>query len=506
MPLFSCAPLKGRLPWTGLLAGAGVLYLVVLVFAFLLPLALWRHPHFIDTRKEQIAVALGEGVGGVIHFAGAGLALTLLYLLAIAATQRSRSRARWLLAVLFPIAFAATLIGSAPLGSKDIYHYVAEGRLLVHYGENPLVTAPNAHADDPLLTTAAPWDKIASRYGPVWAALTYLPARLGGDGFVTNLLAFKGLMALFYLVALPLLYTLGERLRGGNGPSAVVLFAWNPLVVYDMLVNAHNDMPMLALALGALLFALSRRWRLAFPVLTLSVLIKFVTGLLGPLLLVWALRDRQPGPRRALLEGLVVSILLTVAFYFPFWEGARTFDALRRGGDWVTNSPAALLVDVLDFAVQRSVAVKIVQIILLPLFVAGYGWALATARPAAGPEQLLRSSFSAFFFYILFVAWWFWPWYIIWLVVLAAPLPGRREVILAVLFSATALIGHLVYNWKELVGITFGSPWLSLVMTIAVFLVPVAYWLFSSRSGLVRRWVRLWPGWQRTWTDEALQS
>lgn len=476
------------------LVAAGLLYVSALVLGLLYPLALWRYPRFIETRKEQITVVLGDDVTGAAYFAATFILLILAYLIALGAVDRHTSqvgihrRVCRLLAFLFPVVFVGVLLGTAPLGSKDIYHYVAEGRIWVHYGANPLTTAPAAYPDDPLMMAAYPWQEVASRYGPAWALLTYLPARLAGDSFVANILAFKALIAFCYLAILPLLYLLAERFRAGSGTYAIVFFAWNPLVVYDGLINAHNDLAMLALTCGALLCALQGRWRLALPLLTLSVLVKFVTVLLFPLSLVWALRGQRAGVRRAVLEGGGISALLVMLLYIPFWQGGQTFEAVRRGSDWVINSPTALLVDTLDLVLPRSLVVKAAQIVLTTLFVAAYGRTLLVTKPSAGPDRLVRSGFVAFFFYVVLMAWWFWPWYMLWPLTFAAPLKGTRDAVLAIICSVSALAGHLVYDWRELLGIQFGELELSLLMSLAVFLAPSLYWVRSQ--GLVLPWRR----------------
>lgn len=206
-PLLLPPSLSPKGAWTGLFAAAGLLQSLLLVVGVLWPPRLRQALPPIGVRKEQIAVVLGENAHGAVHFGVVVVLLTATYLLAVIAAHRSFRQIVRLLALAFPLAFVAILLGTAPLGTKDVYHYVAEGRIWAHYGTNPLTTVPKAYPDDPLLAASFPWEDVASRYGPAWAFLTYLPARLGGDNFVGNLLAMKGLIALFYLLAALLCFT-----------------------------------------------------------------------------------------------------------------------------------------------------------------------------------------------------------------------------------------------------------------------------------------------------------
>jgi 4-amino-4-deoxy-L-arabinose transferase-like glycosyltransferase len=89
--------------------------------------------------------------------------------------------------------------------------------------------------------------------------------------------------------------------------TAFVLFAWNPLMLFDAAGNAHNDALMVTLLLLGIAPLVVRRepatnvqWLLSTFCVGLSALIKYTTGIVGLFVIVpWA-RRLQNWPARLL--------------------------------------------------------------------------------------------------------------------------------------------------------------------------------------------------------------
>jgi hypothetical protein len=102
----------------------------------------------------------------------------------------------------------------------------------------------------------------------------------------------------------------------------------NPLVLFEGIGNAHNDV-LMTLFLVAALLAFRRKWAISGPLLTLSALVKVFTIVLGPLLLAVTLRDRW-GWRRVALSG-ALALLVVVISVRPYWADGAMIDGLRQG-------------------------------------------------------------------------------------------------------------------------------------------------------------------------------
>src|SRR5260370_4467742 len=119
--------------------------------------------------------------------------------------------------------------------------------------------------------------------------------------------------------------------------AAFVMFAWNPLMLFDTAGNAHNDALMgTLLLLGVVpLVAAARQpknvnWLIASFVVGLSALIKYTTGLVALFLVVpWA-RPLPSWPARiAWIGGLGALVAgVTLGLYIPRFDSPRAFPPL----------------------------------------------------------------------------------------------------------------------------------------------------------------------------------
>jgi hypothetical protein len=262
---------------------------------------------------------------------------------------------------------------------------------------------------------------------------------------------------------------------------ATVLAGWCPLLLWESAGNGHNDSAMAFFLALTLLAAARRAYAWVLPALTLSVLVKFTTALVGPIVLVWLLR-RPDVSRRDLLVGVAVSVGLVLLLFAPMWAGADTVAALRRPGMTFILSPATLLDGALAGWLGEAGASRATRVLTGLLFLGAY--AAIAARTGGDARELAARGFDVIFLYLLLVSWWFWPWYLTWLAPVAALGRGWGRAATFALFASAALLTYL-YWWPD-------PPWrtrewfqLYATITFGVFALPAAVWLASLR--LVRR-------------------
>lgn len=190
------------------------------------------------------------------------------------------------LILLAGLAMRAIMVGTPPLLSTDLYRYVWDGRVQAA-GVNPYRYVPA----DPALTglrdaDTGPTaiyrninraDMAPTIYPPVAQAIFALTAFV-----VPGVWGIKALMLAFDLLAMGLTLLI---LRAAALPlSRVLLYAWNPLVVYEFAGGAHID----ALAVGfsalALLAAIRARPGWAGMALAAAVMCKLLPAVLAPAL------------------------------------------------------------------------------------------------------------------------------------------------------------------------------------------------------------------------------
>lgn len=184
---------------------------------------------------------------------------------------------------------AVILFFSYPAFSYDVFNYLATARVSFLYRENPYLIMPIEIPNEPMLAFMHAANKTAL-YGPFWILLTAMPHFLGGGHLFLTIFTFKLLVLLFYLLLIYLIWRIGDRHLWGLG-----FFALNPLVTVQTLVDGHNDVVMMALALLAFYWLKQRRFWLAVGAFLASILIKFATLFLLPVFVwtVWQERQRR---------------------------------------------------------------------------------------------------------------------------------------------------------------------------------------------------------------------
>lgn len=146
----------------------------------------------------------------------------------------------WLLTVVF------IALLSFPALSYDIFNYIATAKLTYFYGENPYVVMPIEIPNEPMLGYTRAANKLAL-YGPVWIVLSSFPYVVGAWHNIALIFSFKAFVFIFYLLCSFMIYRKTKRW------DATLFFAANPLVLIEVLVNGHNDIVMMVLALGGII-------------------------------------------------------------------------------------------------------------------------------------------------------------------------------------------------------------------------------------------------------------
>lgn len=232
-------------------------------------------------------------------------------------------------AALFNITLAVAM---PPVLSADIYHYALYGRMVAFHRLNPYTTLNSAVPSDPFWPLTS-WHVVTTPYGPTWTLISAVIAALGNHSVLQTVLAFKVLAAMFNLAGCALVFLLGRYLTKGNGIGPLVLYAWNPLILIEAAGNGHCDIVMITLALLGLLLATRSRLLVGLAVLTLSVLVKGLTGPLMVFIVVWLLAREKSWRRRATLAGQMgaVTILVVAILCLPFSETVQKLEQFSPG-------------------------------------------------------------------------------------------------------------------------------------------------------------------------------
>ncbi len=166
--------------------------------------------------------------------------------------------------------------------SYDLFNYIFDARILSHYHLNPYLYKPDDFTNDPMLNFMR-WTHRTFPYGPSWLILTVPLTLIGVGYFLPTFFLFKVLMALSFLGSCYLVYKISAKIFPEYKIINTVFFAFNPLVLIETLVSAHNDIPMIFFILLAIYLFVLKKKVLSWASNLFSIGIKFSTGALLPL-------------------------------------------------------------------------------------------------------------------------------------------------------------------------------------------------------------------------------
>lgn len=459
----------------------------VLLGSSLLAIACWLllaacYPLLAHYATPHFRLGLEAETGGPERLRAATLlfgALVLCYVAGFLALERAPATSG--VARLAVVALAAggglATVLLYPVGALDVFNYLVQLELAYRYGQNPYLVTVLEHAPGDPLVPYSFLPHVPLFYGPAWLVLSAPLAWLGGFDDLLRALLVAKLANLGLLLLAALAVALAQPGGGHRWLGAYLLLA-NPLVLFEGVGNAHNDVLLAALLAAALLAR--RRWpALAPPLLVLSALAKFATLVLLPLLLLEMLAARREG--RALLLGGVLAVLVAVAVTLPFWAGgglvAGLWEGLQLSQDMDGASLYSLLREGLRLAGAGPAALGLVQPTFAALLALGVGvvaWQVWRGRALerALVDALLLSYGLLSLLY---------PWYLIPVVALLALAPDRRAFLIAALF---ALAGLLYYPLSVLLWSVSGLPPLAIHLAQAAALnLPIAAHFLLRRGG-----------------------
>ncbi|MFZ0091957.1 MAG: polyprenol phosphomannose-dependent alpha 1,6 mannosyltransferase MptB [Solirubrobacteraceae bacterium] len=382
-----------------------------------------------------------NGAGLNLHVGGTIAALILMFVsYAVVVSAAGQLSGRVVLAAVAAL-FAVVLL-APPLFSTDIFSYQAYARMGTLYGINPYTHGPYAIAPDAVYPyIGAKWVHYASAYGPVFTVFSYALAPLS---IASSVFAYKSIAAVAGIALVALVWHCA-RLRGKNPVTATALVGLNPLLLIYGVGGGHNDLLMLVALVGGLYAILASRERLGSGLTMVAVGVKLTAGLVLPFALA-AAGPRGGRGRRDLAMGALIGVALIGALSFALF-GTGSFNMLatvnktQTAGDWL--SIPGFITSRLGLATAGHIA----GYLLAAGFLAVCGWLLRRVWrgqtdwiDGAGWAMLAMLGASSSLL----------PWYVAWLLPLAALGHDRRlhrlSIVLTGVVLGIALLGYIPHG------------------------------------------------------------
>jgi hypothetical protein len=435
-------------------------------------------PHWMAGPLGGLWPSLTRSTGGLRYlFSGAIVVMYASYLVGF--RYAPRLPARWAIAAV--VGAHAIMFFAPPLALTDIFNYVNYGRMEIVHHLNPYTTTPNLEPHGDPSYALSNWHQLLSPYGPVFTLMTFAVVPLG---VAASFWTLKGLLMLASLATVLLVWR-SARLLGRDPIAAIVLVGLNPIVLVWGLGGDHNDFLMmffvvlgfyLLLRTGSLPGALARNrarvgagalgpdattphvsvadapafdettgvpvsraavWRAgAGAAFVTAVAIKASAGILLPVVLASLLRSRR-ALAQVLLGMALGAVVLGVASVAAF---GPHFPDLATQGRLVTMTS---LPNLLGLALGQGGETTTLRLLLSSVLLASVAacsvlaWRRRESLAAAGWASVA----------LLVTLSWVLPWYVLWVLPLAALSGSRRLRMTALLLGV-----YFIITWAPITG------------------------------------------------------
>jgi hypothetical protein len=513
---------RSVLPWVRLALLLVVACLTQLIYVFIWPLSyfmtqatdftveyltqypeVWQRLQILLARFDRWWPGQSASLGFLVDaLMQAFIGAFILYIVAILLVRGGLPPVFGIVAVIgSALAFQATLFFMPGLYTTDIFSYVMYSHIAGPIGANPYIALPSWYPEVHIFQWIHPlWQSAPSIYGPAWIDLTMPLARAVVRATdVDKVLAYKALVNVGHMCSVGVLAYVVHKLRPGHELEAVVMYAWNPLIVFEFGGNGHNDAVMVAvMLLGLALYASEVRW-LGIVTMAVSMLLKMTSLFILPFYaMAWA-RDQKTWARFfgvGILATLTVPVVI-VAFYWPWWNGLSTISPIinwSQGPMYNNYVPDILAYDLArrDLANMatpldpmavlegwRSTIKSVARVFLILWFLVEL-WRVRGALGIAGAGARVMLVF------LVAVNTWVLPWYFSWPLALAVVLGWESTTAKVLLGFSLSAVTVMYYHH-------FWHPYMSdttYLLYLAPILIAPVDWVVSFVSHRWRAWRR----------------
>ena len=226
------------------------------------------------------------------------------------------------------------------VSSDDLSSYIFWSRLFSRFGANPYFDVYDGFQADPLYSSLATvWSGKPSVYGPLFTLMGSGLTALAGDSLFLNFFLFKLTFASLVVLTGWLIYKITQS------NLALFLFAANPVIVWELMLDRHNEIVLIFLLVLGLA---AKDYLKGWAALILSGLIKFTTLILLPFYGFFALKNLKKKRFRFILAAGLLALGLTLLTHLPFWTGQDMYAriGLVSGAQYPYPSPGILALSV----------------------------------------------------------------------------------------------------------------------------------------------------------------
>ena len=381
----------------------------------------------------------------------------LLYLGAVRVVLRGGLPRRAFWGILICAALMRLLaLPEAPFLSTDVYRYVWDGRVQAA-GINPYLYIPDAPElsalrDSEIYPQINRANYAPTIYPPLAQAIFFLVGQVS-----PTVLAMRVTMVGFEVLAILIILKLLDV--AGLARERILIYAWNPLTVWEFAGNGHVDAAVIGFVAVALLASVRRRAVLAGLALGAAVLMKFLPAVLFPAL--WRRWDfKLPAACAALVGGFYLLYASAGSKLLGFLPGYVSEEGLKDASGYYYPFALAHLIPSLSPMIY-----PILALILLAVLAASIAFARKPEMNEAARTVTIARDMLLLATALMVAMTPHYAWYFSWLAFPACLVPSYSVLYLTV----AAFFLYLDPGHSELL-------WRGMVFGIFPFLAMIEFW------------------------------
>ena len=371
-------------------------------------------------------------------------------------------------------AFAVTVMawGLLPADSSDVLEYIGFGRLAAVYHASPYLHTYSEFTDR--IAPYVTWDDPMP-YGPVVLPVFALAGLISEHHVFVAIYVIKFAWLLIHFLNAGLIYQIAKS-TAPDPRYALFVFAFNPLILLEQLANGHNDGPLILCGLLAVLALQRGRGALAVSLALLSALVK-TSGLFWVAgIVVLLIRQRR---WRGLVLGITSSVAALAVVFWVFPGSATQLAVMSTQWQYTEDSLHAALIGgsgtllrMLNRTWEYDDLFVADRLIFSALFIIVCARRFALIRDVA---SLIRELAVVLLVLLLGYASSLYPWYVAWLLPLAALTdsgPLRRTI----LVFSVSVFALYAFPYAVLEQSPHRMVWRAMRL-VAAFGVPIGFWI-----------------------------
>lgn len=356
-----------------------------------------------------------QKIVGTILFMGLWIGIGVIYFYLI--KHHEQMFPTWKSLVRFIIIIAILFMIILPMTSTDIFYYIGTGWSEAHFGVNPYYTSVDelmvnneqARQDAMLLKMKGTWSGQTIVYGPIWPLVCNILSYLSFGNLSIALFIYKLFNLLLHFVNTYFVYKITNQSK-----KYTILYALNPLILFEGLSNVHNEMLVVFFVLAAIYFLITRKKILpAIIMLACATAVKYFAILLAPFFVLYYYRKENILKRIAysILWALVFLSVL-VACYIIYMQDFNVLKGILTQQEKFANSIfSCVAVKNFGFAITLSkgfmlayITIYLIEIFKLFICSKEYTW-----------EEMMEKYNGLLVLFILMAITNLQPWYFIWI-------------------------------------------------------------------------------------------